>query len=204
MGLRPIVSDPTGERYDGVPTYRWGDAPPHLMTRRMLAAAGLRKNGQSPVAEMRRYVGGWQVAYLYDRNMAAPRRPWTSAKQAAVQAAADSKKWCRSCNRQLDYVPQDFTCERCRSGAEERTVMMTRLCIDYAGGTVDWDLADHGEDALRDAVDLVSRIEAGDDAEVTLPDRDGVKHIVNLAKVDRFDLSWEPSADQLPQPVGVL
>lgn len=112
MALQPIISDPTGEVY-GFPTYRWGDAPRHLMTRRELAAAGKRKNGQSPVAEMRHYVGGWQVAYLYDSRQAAPRRPWTPAKQRAVQAAADAKKVCRSCGDQLTYVPRDYTCEPC-------------------------------------------------------------------------------------------
>jgi hypothetical protein len=66
-----------------------------------------------PVAEMRRYANGWQVAYLYDSKMAAPRRPWTAARQAAVQAAADAKKWCRGCGERLDYVPRDFTCNPC-------------------------------------------------------------------------------------------
>lgn len=39
MKLTPVISDPTGEVY-GFPTYRWGDAPRHLMTRRQLAEAG--------------------------------------------------------------------------------------------------------------------------------------------------------------------
>lgn len=105
MALNPVISDPTGERY-GFPTYRWGDAPEHLMTRRQLGKAGLRKNGQSPVAEMRRYEGGWLVAYLYDSKLAADRRPWTDNKQAAVQAAADAKKKCPSCHARLDYIPR--------------------------------------------------------------------------------------------------
>lgn len=112
MSLEPIISDPDGERY-GFPTYRWKDAPAHLMTRRQLAEAGLRKAGQQPVAEMRHYVDGWQVAYLYDSRQAQPRRTWTAAKQAAVQKAADAKKKCRNCGARLDYVPRDYTCEPC-------------------------------------------------------------------------------------------
>jgi hypothetical protein len=114
--MKPIVSDPTGERY-GFPTYRWRDAPDHLMTRRQLAKAGLRPNRQDPVAEMRHYEGGWLVAYLYDSTSAAPRRPWTAAKQAAVQKAADARKRCQVCTEQLDYVPQHGTCETCRNPA---------------------------------------------------------------------------------------
>lgn len=110
--LTPVVSDPTGEVY-GFPTYRWGDAPEHLMTRRQLGKAGLRKGGQDPVAVMRHYVEGWQVAYLYDSRTAPERRPWTPAKQRAVQIAADSRKWCSQCQEQLDYVPRDKTCNPC-------------------------------------------------------------------------------------------
>lgn len=113
--LTPVISDPTGEVYN-FPTYRWGDAPPHLMTRRQLAAAGLRKAGQSPVAEMRHYVEGWQVALLYDSRTALPRRPWTPAKQAAVQKAADSRKWCDKCNQWVGYVPRNGVCNDCTDG----------------------------------------------------------------------------------------
>lgn len=108
--LTPVVSDPTGEVY-GFPTYRWGDAPKHLMTRRELAKAGLRKNGQDPVAEMRKYVGGWQVAYLYDSTKAATKRPWSAAKQAAVQKAADAKNKCRACGDPID--PHTGECVTC-------------------------------------------------------------------------------------------
>jgi hypothetical protein len=109
-----IINDPTGERY-GFPTYRWGDAPSHLMTRRQLAAAGLRKGGQDPVAELRDYVGAWHRAYLYDSRTALPRRPWTPAKQAAVLKAAAARKKCRGCATQLAYVParDSSDCEHC-------------------------------------------------------------------------------------------
>lgn len=110
--LTPVVSDPAGEVY-GFPTYRWGDAPEHLMTRRQLGQAGLRKSGQDPVAVMRHYAEGWQIAYLYDSRTASERRPWTPAKQAAVQKAADSRKRCAECDEQLTYVPRSGVCNRC-------------------------------------------------------------------------------------------
>jgi hypothetical protein len=193
MGLKPITSDPTGEVY-GFPTYRWGDAPAHLMTRRQLSAKGLRKNGQDPVAVMRHYAGGWQVAYLYDSTKAADKRPWTEAKQAAVQTAADSKKFCRACGELLGYVPRQYTCEPCHDDPTRwRTTMQTRLLIDYAGGTVE--LISTHANALRDILRLMKRIEQAEDRTVVLFDRDGGRHHVNLSKVDRVDFTWEPSAD---------
>lgn len=110
MKLTPVISDPTGEVH-GFPTYRWGDAPKHLMTRRQLAEAGLRKNRQDPVAVMRKYANGWLVAYLYDSTKAAARRPWTDAKQAAVQKAADAKRKCKDCGDPIN--PHTGYCVTC-------------------------------------------------------------------------------------------
>jgi hypothetical protein len=129
---KTIVNDPTGETY-GFPTYRWGSAPKYLLTRRGLAAAGLRKNGRDPVAQMLRPRGRGKpplVAYLYDSEEAAPRRPWTPAKQAAVQKAADSRKWCTSCESKISYVPRDGVCETCRDVAGP--VRVPRLILEDA------------------------------------------------------------------------
>jgi hypothetical protein len=110
-----IITDPTGEIY-GFPTYPWKSAPKHLMTRRTLAKAGLRKNRQDPIAQMvRPHRNGRPplIAYLYDSTQAAPRRPWTPAKQIAVQKAADSRKRCTVCHRQAGYVPRYGECNDC-------------------------------------------------------------------------------------------
>lgn len=196
MALRPVVSDPTGEVY-GFPTYRWGDAPAHLMTRRQLSAAGKRKNRQDPVAEMRHYVGGWHVAYLYDSRIAAPKRPWTAAKQAAVQKAADAKKVCRTCGDRLDYVPRDHTCELCHDNptpTREESTMHVRLAIDYPAGTCE--MQSRHENGLRDVLRLLKQVEERQHRDVVLTDRDGQMHGINLAKIDRISFDWEPSADQ--------
>jgi hypothetical protein len=71
--------------------------------------------------------------------------------------------------------------------------MRTRLNIDYPGGTVQLD-SDHAT-ALRDVLRLLDRIKNAEDRTVALVDGDGRRHHVNLAHVDRVDLSWEPSAD---------
>ncbi len=111
--MTAIISDPAGERY-GFPTYPRGLAPRHLMTRRMLAAAGLRKNNQDPVAQLLFYNRGRLVtAYLYDSTLAAPRRPWTSAKQHAVEKAAASRRFCGTCRATLDYIPRYGECNPC-------------------------------------------------------------------------------------------
>lgn len=109
-----VISDPTGDIY-GMPTYHWRDAPPGLATRRQLTQQGLRKNRQDPCAQVLRPRARREplVAYLYDITLAAPRRPWTAAKQAAVEKAAAARKVCRNCGDRLDYVPRDYTCWPC-------------------------------------------------------------------------------------------
>ncbi|NKY60996.1 RRQRL motif-containing zinc-binding protein [Nocardia flavorosea] len=73
--------------------YRWRCAPTHLRTRRQLAAAGLRPNGQdiAGVLPFRRR-GRAQVAYLFDVNLAAPKRPATPAQLAALAKATRARQ----------------------------------------------------------------------------------------------------------------
>ncbi len=70
------------------PRYRWRCAPAHLRTRRQLAAVGLRPNGQDIAGFLpyRRH-GRACVAYLYDINLAAPKRRATPAQLAALARA---------------------------------------------------------------------------------------------------------------------
>ncbi|WP_280407495.1 RRQRL motif-containing zinc-binding protein [Nocardia brasiliensis] len=68
--------------------FRWRCAPIHLRTRRQLAAAGLRPNGQDIAGTVRyRRYGREQVAYLFDTRLAAPKRPATPAQRAALAKA---------------------------------------------------------------------------------------------------------------------
>lgn len=73
--------------------YRWRCAPSHLRTRRQLAAMGLRPNGQdiAGILHYRRH-GRACVAYLYDINLAAPKRPATPAQLAALAKATRERQ----------------------------------------------------------------------------------------------------------------
>lgn len=117
--LTPAITlDPTGEVY-GLPTFPWEQAPEGLATRRQLSARGLRPGGQSPAAQIvrprRRRPAQPLVAYLYRVDQAAPKRPFTPAKQAAVRTAARSRQVCAGpCGRRdLGYIPPKYTGFRC-------------------------------------------------------------------------------------------
>lgn len=111
-----ITYDPAGEIH-GLPTYPWAAAPAGMATRRQLAALGLRKNGQDPAAQVLRPRRRRPplVAYLYRVDLAAPRRPFTPAKRAAVYAAARSRQVCAGpcARRDLGYIPPQLTGGRC-------------------------------------------------------------------------------------------
>ncbi|TQL76825.1 hypothetical protein FB566_2365 [Stackebrandtia endophytica] len=89
--------DPTGDTY-GLPTYPWRSAPPGLVTRRQLRAAGLAPGGHDPVAQvMWKGVGGHRVAHLYSLALAVPKREATPAVQAAVEKALAARRTCPTC-----------------------------------------------------------------------------------------------------------
>ncbi|WP_103944193.1 RRQRL motif-containing zinc-binding protein [Thermomonospora echinospora] len=101
--------DPAGTRY-GVPTWPWRMAPPHLLTRRQLAACGLRPGGQ-PIAgqvlwRSRRYnaPGGVRAAYLYDVRLALPKRIASPAQRAALAKALTVRRTCPECGTDAGYV----------------------------------------------------------------------------------------------------
>lgn len=73
---------------EGIPTYDWRCAPPHLRTKRQLAAQGLRPNGQDIKGKLPfRRRGREQVAHLFDVREAAPKRPASPAQLAALEKA---------------------------------------------------------------------------------------------------------------------
>ncbi|MFD4444385.1 RRQRL motif-containing zinc-binding protein [Nocardia sp. NPDC058519] len=78
-------------------TYPWRAAPPHLMTRRQLRAAGLAPGGAQPVAvmvrETRRRGRGRRIwAALFDSTQAPPKRVATPAQLTAVEKAVRGRK----------------------------------------------------------------------------------------------------------------
>ena len=103
--------DPTGRRHGGVPTWPWRCAPPHLLTRRQLAARGLRPAGQPIQGQVlwygtRRKV---RVAYLYDVAQAKPKRPATTGQRAALDKALAARRTCPTCGVDVGYcIPRSL------------------------------------------------------------------------------------------------
>jgi hypothetical protein len=108
--------DPTGERY-GLPTWPFRMAPPHLVTRRQLAARGLRPGGQPVQGQIlwtsatARRGTHLRVAYLYDLRFALPKRTPTPAQTAALGKALAARRFCPRCRRDAGYVlPTRYGC----------------------------------------------------------------------------------------------
>jgi hypothetical protein len=111
--------DPTGEHHDGLPTYPWRGAPEGLMTRRQLAAAGLRRNRQSPCAQVVR--GRHLFAYLYDVAGAATKRTASPAWYEATRKATAARRVCGTCKVDRGYIPSKRLgeCNECADGRGE-------------------------------------------------------------------------------------
>ncbi|MEU5221011.1 RRQRL motif-containing zinc-binding protein [Streptomyces sp. NPDC020807] len=101
---------PAGES-GAIPEYRKRLAPEGLATRRQLRARGLRPAGHDPVAQVRYWRHGWQVAYLYRIDLAKPVRPMTPGRWRSVQAMMRARRTCRQCGTERQYViPSSVGC----------------------------------------------------------------------------------------------
>ena len=117
-GIRVEFYDPAGTRY-GFPTFPYHAAPSGLATVRQLRAAGLRPNGQDPIAQIYwRHRKQRRVAYLYRLDLAAPKRTATPAQREAIAKALRARRTCRHCGLLKPYyIPR-------RTGS----------CLDCTGG----------------------------------------------------------------------
>lgn len=101
--------DPEGDRH-AVPTFSWRMAPPGLATRRQLAAAGLRPNGQPVAAQVcwtssrHATTARTRFALLYRLDLAAARREPTVAQLVALAKADAARRTCPTCGRLTPYV----------------------------------------------------------------------------------------------------
>ncbi|MEV0461424.1 RRQRL motif-containing zinc-binding protein [Nocardia tengchongensis] len=78
-----------------IPDYCWRCAPKHLRTRRQLAAEGLRPNGQDYAGRLVRARRGGRkplTAWLFDPELAAPKRIPTAAQLAALAKATRERQ----------------------------------------------------------------------------------------------------------------
>ncbi|MEO3820989.1 RRQRL motif-containing zinc-binding protein [Plantactinospora sp. B24E8] len=108
-GIYVEFYDPAGDRY-GFPTFPYHGAPEHLATVRQLRAAGLRPNGHDPVAQILwRHRRQRRVAYLYRRDLAAPKRTATPAQQEAIAKALRARRTCPICEQVKPYyIPRSL------------------------------------------------------------------------------------------------
>ena len=100
-GIHVEFYDPDGSRY-GLPTYPYRWAPRELLTARQLRALGLRPGGQQPTAQII-WRRGKRVAYLYNTDLALPKRTATPAQLTAIAAALRARRTCRSCGQEKPY-----------------------------------------------------------------------------------------------------
>ena len=116
---------PCAGRYAGAPVFRYGWAPPGLATYRQLSAQGLRPAGQD--------VAGWLVwgpsnrprwAYLYRLDLAAPKRPMTPGKWAAIRPCNAAQRICPTCRIDVGYrIPGSLgECVDCHDATGARRV----------------------------------------------------------------------------------
>lgn len=102
--------DPAGDRHGGLPTWPWRMAPDGLATRRQLAAAGLRPNGQPPTGQVcwtsRRHAKTprTRFAVLYRVDLAAARREPTVPQLIALAKADAARRTCPTCRQLTPYV----------------------------------------------------------------------------------------------------
>lgn len=91
---------------DGLPVWRWGEAPAGLVTRSQLRAQRLRLGrGQDPYGLLE-WAGGRRTAELFRIDLAVPARVYSSAVAASVAAMCAAHRTCRRCGAVSDrYLP---------------------------------------------------------------------------------------------------
>lgn len=107
---------------DGLPVFGWGEAPSTLLTRSQLRDAGLRRNGQDPLALLVfRHVQPYRretTAELFSVELAAPRRTPSPAQWQAIERALEARRVCVDCSCICSYYVPTSTrqCLECFEG----------------------------------------------------------------------------------------
>jgi hypothetical protein len=119
VGVSGVVTLPwSGEQWPGVlanglPTFRFRCAPPGLVTRRQLRAAGLCPGGQDIAAQLV-WRGGRRWAGLYRRDLAVVSPGATTAQLEALRRANHALRTCTGCGRLWDFrLPRIGGVRRC-------------------------------------------------------------------------------------------
>jgi hypothetical protein len=139
-----------GRVRNGLPEFKFGQAPAGLSTRRQLRDRGLSRGGQEPFARLT-WKRDRRFAWLYVDDKAKAKRTPSDKQLAAVNKALAARKVCAECGP-VDHCVRttDRLCGDCHTAGVTPT----------AGGTAGWrTVQDWQHDTTDDADD-----EADDDA----------------------------------------
>jgi hypothetical protein len=117
-----------GRVRNGLPEFRFGQAPAGLSTRRQLRERGLSRGGQEPFARLT-WKRERRFAWLYVDDKAKAKRTPSDKQLAAVDKALAARKVCAECGPVDHFVrTTDQLCGDCHAAGAAPT----------AGGTAGW------------------------------------------------------------------
>ncbi|GAB3812737.1 RRQRL motif-containing zinc-binding protein [Kribbella italica] len=140
-----------GRVRDGLPEFRFGQAPAGLSTRRQLRQRGLSRGGQEPFARLT-WKRDRRFAWLYVDALAKAKRIPTGKQLAAVNKALAARKVCAECGPVEHCVrTTDQLCGDCYAAGVTPTAGGTDGWRTVQGWQDDTDVeSDADEDAARD------------------------------------------------------
>lgn len=100
---------------------KWSDVPKNLMTKTQLKEAGLKPARDQGAAAQ--YVGGYGPYFLYDRDLAVPRRKPSEAQLAVLAKGRRKAMTTTCCNRFVNDINWRYKgdmCESCYQETRER------------------------------------------------------------------------------------
>lgn len=88
----------------GIPEFKWGQWPPHLLTKKQMDEAGFQTGAQlpPPAGMVKRAASPNGVMYLYDSNQGVPKREITEDQRKTLAAAAEKSRegwYCTRCGQ---------------------------------------------------------------------------------------------------------
>jgi hypothetical protein len=130
-----------GRVRNGLPEFRFGQAPAGLSTRRQLRDKGLSRGGQEPFARLT-WKRDRRFAWLYVDDKAKAKRTPSDKQLAAVNKALAARKVCAGCGPVDHFVrTTDQLCGDCHTAGVKPT----------AGGTTGWRTVQDWQEDAADA-----------------------------------------------------
>jgi predicted RNA-binding Zn-ribbon protein involved in translation (DUF1610 family) len=114
-GQRWLVGQQQADRCPGAKIYRWNPWPEGMVTKKQLAAKGLRPGPVAGVIPYSKSADGDGWLRVYRESEATPRPPRSEKQQAAavrMREAAEAALYCPNCG---EYLGRYGSCERCRA-----------------------------------------------------------------------------------------